>query len=129
MSDWIRVTIACPEAMIADANQLASVLGFSEADANTFGEPVWQDADGNRYAVASTLVKPAFVTDAMSPLVEPEWGADLAAANRAQALLVVALPGDEVQPVDPEHISAVVGMDGLAAVAMLGLSRIATNEE
>lgn len=124
MSDLINITIAVPADMVADANALARCVGYSADDERTFGDPAWQDAEGHAYSVASGGVKRKFLDDALAPLTEPEWGADLVAANRAQALLVVALPGDEVQPVDPEHISAVAGMDGLAAIAMLGLTRI-----
>ncbi|GHE69818.1 hypothetical protein GCM10019059_31900 [Camelimonas fluminis] len=127
MSDWIRVTIACPEAMIADANQLASVLGFSAADANTFGEPVWQDAEGNRYAVASTLAKPAFVTDAMSPLLEPPWGADMEAAARAQEWLAVFDPATDSAPfANPVHLAAVLYADAPEALAILGVTPVAS---
>jgi hypothetical protein len=118
MSDWIRVTIACPEAKIADANQLASVLGFSAADVGTFGEPVWQDAAGNRYAVASTLAKPTFVTDAVSALVDPPWGADMAAASRAQALISIG------GAADPSRLVAVFGEDAGVAFDALGVSPV-----
>ena len=124
MSDLINITIAVPTALVSDANALARCVGYSADDERTFGDPAWQDAEGRPYSIASGPVWPAFLAVPGQALAEPEWGADMVAAGRAQALLVVALPGDEVLPVDPEHISAVVGMDGLAAIAMLGLTRI-----
>ena len=123
MSDLINITIAVPVDMVSDANALARCVGYSADDERTFGDPAWQDAEGHAYSIASGPVWPAFLAVPGQALVEPEWGADLVAATRAQALLVVALPGDEVLPVSPEHISAVAGMDGLAAIAMLGLTR------
>lgn len=114
----MRVTIACPEAHIADANQLALCLGLGPGDAHTYGLPSWQDADGNRYAVASAVVGEAFASAAESPLAEPPWGADMQAAGRAQALIVV----DE--PAAPGHIAAVFGDDALAALTVLGLTRV-----
>lgn len=33
----MRVTIACPEALIGDANQLALCLGLGPEDAQTYG--------------------------------------------------------------------------------------------
>ena len=44
-----RATIVCPEAMIADANQLGLVLGERATDDETFGAARYQDAGGNRY--------------------------------------------------------------------------------
>lgn len=114
----IRLTFACPAAHISDANQLARVVGLSADDDKTYGAPQYQDADGNLYAVASGLVEPSFIDTATSPLVEPEWGADMAAAQRAQALAALG------QPAEPEHIAAVVVDDVNEALAFLGLSII-----
>lgn len=114
----IRLTFACPEACISDANQLARAIGLSADDDKTYGEPQYQDADGNLYAVASGLVEPSFITTATSQLVEPEWGADMAAAQRAQALAALG------EPAAPDHIAAVVGDDVAEALAFLGLSPV-----
>ena len=116
----IRVTIAAPLALIAAANQLARCIGYSEADGETFGPPSHQDASGALYAVASGLVQPAFVGDAISPLVEPAWGADMEAAGAAQA--AIALWQEEAPVVaTPETIAAIVGDDVAGALAALGL--------
>lgn len=118
-----RVTISCPEAMIGDANQLALCLGLGPDDVQTYGEPVWRDAAGDLYAVASTIVGDGFAAAAGSPLVEPPWGADMDAAARAQAAIVIggaAAPG---------HLVAVFGDDPQAAIAELGLTRMETDEE
>ncbi len=116
----IRVTIAAPLALIASANQLARCIGYSEADGETFGPPSHQDADGATYAVASGLVQPAFVGDAVSPLSEPAWGADMEAAGIAQA--AIALWQEEAPVVaTPETIAAIVGDDVAGALAALGL--------
>lgn len=127
MTNWMRVTIACPPDRIADANELARCLGFSEADGMTFGEPIWQDAEGNLYAVASTLAKPAFVTDAVSQLQEPTWGADIEAAARAQEWLAIYDPATDLSPfANPVHIAAVVELEPQAALAVLGLGVVPT---
>ncbi|WP_112309745.1 hypothetical protein [Pseudogemmobacter bohemicus] len=118
MPDQIRITIACPAALIQDANQLARVIGYSEADDQTYGAAIWQDAAGNRYAVASGPVSPVFPEAAVSPLTAPEWGADMAAAARAQALIRIG------GPAAPGQIAAVIGDDVPAALAELGLTRI-----
>ena len=114
----MRVTIACPEALISDANQLALCLGFGPADAHTYGAAVWLDAEGNRYAVASAIVPTRFATDASSPLEAPPWGADMAAAARAQALIQIGAPAA------PDRLAAVFGDDAGAALLVLGVTRI-----
>lgn len=119
MTQWIRVTIAAPEDKLSDANELACVIGFSEHDRLTFGDPVYQDSEGNRYAVASTLAKASFTEDAMSELQEPEWGADMVAATRAQAIVTVQ------EPATPDTIAAYIGDDAMVALAELGISVIA----
>jgi len=111
----IRVTIACPEAHIADANQLSRVLGYSPDDDGTFGAAGWRDAGGARYAVASTLAADAFPVDAAEPLAAPPWGADMEAATRAQALLRIG--GSAA----PDALVAVIGDDPQAALAELGV--------
>ena len=42
----MRLTIACPEALRDDANQLAMVLGYGPSDAETYVALNWQDAGG-----------------------------------------------------------------------------------
>ena len=118
----IRVTIACPEALIGDANQLALCLGFGPNDAQTYRAACWLDEAGNRYAVASAIVGSGFAADASSPLDAPPWGADMAAAARAQALIQIDTPAA------PDRIAAILGDDALGALAVLGLSRIEVEE-
>ena len=118
----MRVTIACPEALIGDANQLALCLGLGPEDAQTYGAAIWQDAAGNRYAVASAVVGEGFVADASSPLADPPWGADMTAAARAQALIQIDTPAA------PDRIAAILGDDALGALVVLGLSRIEVEE-
>ena len=86
-----RATIASPVAHIPDANQLALCLGESSADDQTFGAANYQDAEGNLYAVSSTVAKPVFAEKAGQPLQAPNHapGVDLEAATRAQALLQI----------------------------------------
>lgn len=123
----IRVTIAVPEAHIEAANELARCIGYTEADGLTYGEAGWQDSEGNRYAVASTLASPAFVQTAASPLIEPPWGADMAAAAQAQALVAVfgVAEGEGSPAAQPDRITAIVNDDPQVAIAMLGLVRVA----
>ena len=121
----MRLTIACPAALRSDASNLAMVLGYGPADAETYGTPNWQDAAGNLYAVASLPVGAAFITVAQSGLQRPAWDTDnhisMAAANRAQAALVFSL-----EPVLalPDKLTACVGDDALATLAAMGLTQV-----
>lgn len=127
----IRITLACPEPLIGDANQLARCLGSSAADAQTYGAPRYRDATGARYAVASGLVSSAFLADARAPLTPPPWGADMQAAARAQACIALWQPPED--PADdpeappepwarPDRLAALVSDDPQAALAILGLT-------
>jgi hypothetical protein len=125
----MRITAACPEAMIPDGNQLAMCLAFSRADGQTYGLPQWQDAEGNRYAAASWEAEPEWIAAAQQPLTRPAWDVDeiidMDAAARAQAAMVFAT---EPTGADPETLTAIGGMDGLAALAAMGLELAATDE-
>lgn len=124
MSRYVmRVTIFAPQAMIADANQLALCLGQSAEDDKTFGGGHWEDAIGNLYSVASTLVTDAFVTGAASQLVAPDFApdVDLTAAGRAQAALVIYDPDVPVQA-GPDRILAIINDSGSAAISIAGVS-------
>jgi hypothetical protein len=117
-------TIAAPAAHIPDANQLALALGESSADDRTFTTATWQDADGNLYAVCSTVAKPIFAQIAGQPLQAPDHAPDmdLAAATRAQALLQI-----NGGIATPDVIAVILG-DRLESaqdhIAALGLTRV-----
>jgi len=125
----MRLTIACPDALRDDANQLAMVLGYGPDDALTYGELNWQDADGNLYACASLIVSDAFTTAAQSGLQRPAWDTDshvsMAAASRAQAALVFSLEAVEVAP---DKLTACAGDDALATLAAMGLTQVEVDE-
>jgi len=125
----MRLTIACPEALRDDANQLAMVLGYGPSDAETYGELNWQDVDGNLYACASLTVSDTFTTTAQSPLQRPAWDTDshvnMAGANRAQAALVFSLTPVTAMP---DKLTACVGDDALATLAAMGLTHVVVDE-
>ena len=119
-----KATIAAPLDLIPDANQLALALGESSADDRTFATASYQDADGNLYAVCSTVAKPVFAELAGQRLQAPAHSPDmdLAAATRAQALL--QLNGGIA---NPDVIAAILA-DRLESaqdhIEALGLTRI-----
>jgi len=125
----MRLTIACPDALRDDANNLAMVLGYGLGDALTYGALNWQDADGNLYTCASLPVSDTFTSTAQSPLQRPAWDTDniisMAAANRAQAALVFSLtPVTAV----PDKLTACAGDNALATLAAMGLVRVESKE-
>jgi hypothetical protein len=125
----MRLTVSCPEALRDDANQLAMVLAFSEADALTYGALNWQDSEGNLYAAASFIALDHWIAAATQPLQRPEWDTgeiiDMDAAERAQAALVVWLGGEEDVPqATPDALTVVAGDDGLASLASMGLTQV-----
>ena len=121
----MRLTIACPEALRDDANQLAMVLGYGPDDAQTYVPLNWQDAGGNLYAVASLPVSDAFVSTAQSTLSRPAWDTDshvnMDAARRAQAALVFSLTPVAAMP---DKLTACVGDDALATLAAMGVTHV-----
>ena len=120
-----RITAAAPEALVSDSNMLAMCLGQSEADGQTYRGLNWQDPDGNLYAAASFEARDEWVDFAQAPLVRPAWDVDeiidMVAAERAQAALVYA-----VEPVlaVPGALTAIGGMDGVGALAAMGLTAV-----
>ena len=119
-----KATIATPITHIPDANQLALCLGESRADDQTFTTASYQDANGNLYAVCSTVAKPIFAEMAGQPLKAPDHapGMDLEAATRAQALLQI-----NGGTASPDVIAVILG-DRLESaqdhIQMLGLKRV-----
>ena len=121
----MRLTIACPEALRDDANQLAMVLGYGPSDAETYVALNWHDVDGNLYACASLPVSDTFTTTAQTALQRPEWDIDntvnMAGANRAQAALVFSLTPVTAMP---DKLTACAGDDALATLAAMGLTQV-----
>jgi len=121
----MRLTIACPDALRDDANQLAMVLGYGPDDAETYVALNWHDVDGNLYACASLPVSDTFTTTAQSGLQRPAWNTDnhvnMDAARRAQAALVFSLTPVTAMP---DKLTACAGDDALATLAAMGLTQV-----
>ena len=126
-TDYIqKATIATPASHIPDANQLALALGESSADDRTFSTASYQDAQGNLYAVCSTVAKSIFADLAGQPLQAPDHAPDMdvEAATRAQALLQIN--GGKATP---DVIAVILGgrlesaQDHIAALALNACSK------
>ena len=124
-----RLTVACPDSLVNDANQLAMCLAFSLADGETFRVPCgWQDADAQLYSAASFEASDSWIAAAQQPLVRPAWDVDevidMVAAARAQAVLVIT---DEPMLASPFKLVALMGPDGPASLTAMGLTPVAEN--
>jgi hypothetical protein len=135
----MRLTFVCPAAYVEAANDLAMVLGYSDADALTYEKPSWVDASGNLYSCASTLVFGAFVSNALSPLVRPAWDVfpykiDMDAATSMQSRIVLAdfTPDADgnvpVYTASPDTILALPGDEPRSLLSAAGLTRIPSVE-
>ena len=121
----MRLTIACPDTLRDDANNLAMILGYGHDDAETYGSLNWLDTAGNLYACASLTVSDTFTTAAQSGLQRPSWDVDniidMDVARRAQAVLVFSLTPVTAMP---DKLTACVGDDALAVLAAMGLTQV-----
>jgi len=121
----MRITCAAPEALVYASNQLAMCLAYGPADGETYVGLNWVDADGNLYAATSFEARDEWITFAQAPLVRPAWDTteiiDMVAAERAQAALVFST---EAVLASPAALTAIGGMDGVAALAAMGLTAV-----
>lgn len=123
-----RVTLIVPESLISKANQLALIIGEFAADVNTFNGASWQDADGNKYAVCSTLAKPivlSFHGKQLNPENLPDHAKDADVVMAQDALdSIVLYTGD---PAPLSSIVMAVDIDPRSAVDSIGLTLIEEN--
>jgi hypothetical protein len=119
----MRITVASPEALIDDANQLAMCLAYGPADGQTYVGLNWKDADDNLYAATSFEARDEWIAFAQAPLTRPAWDTeeiiDMVAAARAQAVLVFST---EPVTADATHLTAMGGPNGPEALAAMGLT-------
>lgn len=109
-----RLTLICPETLIEDANALASALGVGPDDGQSFGNPVWIDENGARFAVMS-LVSATLSDTLAAPLVAPTWPVDLQAAERARTRISRISAADG--PGDPTALRLFAGISAIEALA------------
>lgn len=118
----VTLFIACPAGLIPDGRQLARCIGQSAADEDTFAEVPRVAGAGALWSVAAGPVSEAWLAAATGYLTEPPWGCDMDAARRAQALLLPLNAGGALLPLDPSRICYVLGLEGVDAMAALGLT-------
>lgn len=120
-----RITIACPVALIDDANHLAAALGESLADAQTFRGDGWQDAAGNRYAVASGEVSEARLDAMRASLTRPAWdtgkGVNMVAAALAQTTVMLL---EKPALASADALTVLVWPNASEALDFMGLTQV-----
>lgn len=127
MSDYKhRMSLAVPQALMPQANQLALIVGVSEHDDKTFTAANWQDSDGNLYAVCSTVIKPVVLNMfgvSLSNITLPAHAinADITAAQQALDKVVKYQHGDKVST---DTIMCTIDFEPLQAFADMGLTII-----
>lgn len=124
-----RMSLAVPQALMPQANQLALIAGVSEHDDKTFTIANWQDKDGNLYAVCSTVIKPVVLGlfgISLSNITLPAHAinADVTAAQQALDKVVMYKQGDKVST---DKIMCAIDFEPLAAFEDMGL--MTTNNE
>ena len=123
----LRITIAVPEALIQEANQLAMAIGQSQADQYTFDTVNYKDANNNRYAVASTVAINTFPETASRDLqtaITERYGEEsvvnLQQAQLAQSKLIVGIT-DPYPIAQPNNIVAIIHPDPKFAIQAMNL--------
>ena len=127
MSDYKhRMSLAVPQALMPQANQLALIVGVSEYDDNTFTTANWQDKDGNLYAVCSTVIKPVVlgmfgISLADITLPAHAINTDVVQAQQALDKVVMYKQGDKAST---ESIMCAIDFEPLQAFSDMGLTII-----
>ena len=121
-----RMSLAVPQALMPQANQLALIVGVSEYDDKTFTAANWQDKDGNLYAVCSTVIKPVVlglfgISLADITLPDHAINADVAVAQAALDKVVMYKQGDKASTA---KIMCAIDFEPLQAFADMGLTII-----
>ena len=125
MSDYKhRMSLAVPQALMAKANQLALIVGESSDDDKTFTTANWQDANGNLYAVCSTVIKPVVLSllgqDVSDSILKAE-GADTAMAQQAMNVLDMYVEGAKASP---DKISIAIDVEPMVFFDYIGLTAV-----
>lgn len=124
-----RMSLAVPQSLMSQANQLALIAGESADDVNTFITANWQDKDGNLYAVCSTVIKPIVLSllgqDVSDSILQAE-GADLTQAQQAMDMLDMYVEGAKASP---DKISIAIDYEPLVFFKDIGLTSVEIIEE
>ena len=123
MSNWTHtLTVVVPEALMAQANQLALAIGTSEDDVNTFRSADWTDGTSN-YAVAHTVAVEQIMD--YFGAITPESGSELATAisNTVFPTVLLSETGFGVLDMDMSKIQVFVDCEPFTVFGLLNLTR------
>jgi len=133
MSQWVHnLTIACPQALMAKANQLALAIGTSPDDVQTFRSSDWTDG-ASLFAVANTravdMIFEYLAGYSQSPDAPdlPYDHAMMLQAIDSLSFVTVVYHEDGSQVItgnDHTKIRVAVDMDPMRAIALFGLARV-----
>ena len=129
MSYTARITIAVPTELMAQANQLALLIGESPADVHTFTTARYTK-DGIDYALSSTACVPRVVDLLSADAIEVKDDDDpesVGISNRHDADLLAA--GAAFQAIQQGLILVSTNVDPSAAIEELGIESIQNTEE
>lgn len=122
------ITSACPVSLIDEGNHMAACLGESIHDLQTYGRVLRQDADGNKYAICSTVATNAILFKSAGAATRPAYDTDnaidLDKANAGLSALVIYPQGETTGPATPAQITAYLNVDPHEAIALMGLTEI-----
>lgn len=129
MSYPYRLTVAVPKAMIGNASAMGTCLAAAPQDVWTFDDARYQDAQGNRYAVASGVVGGGVVSAWQSPMQAPAFAPDVDtdAASAAQSAAELTVAPAAPPTAEPSVIAAYLAPNPSSAKAVLtamGLTEI-----
>ena len=121
------MSLVVPEQMIPQANQLALIAGESPYDDQTFTQANWQDADGNLYAVCSTVIKPIVLAMFGTPVADTGLTAEGADFTQAQIAMDSAVMYSEGVKATNDKIIIAIDVEPLEIFERLGLTAIITS--
>ncbi len=121
-----RMTLAVPEQLMAKANQLALIAGESLDDVNTFTQANYQDSEGNKYAVCSTVIKPIVLSLLSTPLADSPLQAEDADLVLAQQAMDKVVMYEQGVTVTPDSIFIAIDYDPLEFFSSIGLKMISS---
>lgn len=122
-----RMTLVVPESLMAQANQLALIVGESLDDVNTFTQASYQDTNGNKYAVCSTGIKPIVLTLLTTPLAESPLKADGADLTQAQQAMDKVIMYEQGVIVTRDSIYIAIDIEPMVFFGAIGLTTIVSD--
>lgn len=125
MSDYKhRMSLAVPQALMPQANQLALIAGESPYDNQTFTQANWQDEHSNLYAVCSTVIKPVVLAMLGTPVADTGFTAEGADFTLAQQAMDAAIMYSEGVKASSDNIFIAIDIEPMQFFEGLGLTMV-----